>query len=118
MSPSLTITDDGDRATVTIAGDVDAATCHRLRGHLHGLTETGVLFVLVDLTDVGDYNADLPQLLSRAQTRLRARGGLLATTGANSELDSNLWAAATLVEVFALYQRLFNRDKTAESVPA
>lgn len=102
---ALMITDDGDRATITVAGVLDSNSTLRLVAQLQGLMATGIKFLLLDLTKARDYHPSVGGLLTRIQAQLRERGGLLATEGADAWLDADL-TSATLVEVFALYQRL------------
>ena len=99
----LTITEGCDRASVTATGNLDHAMTVRLHARLHALVDSGIRYVLVDLSAVSDYHPTLDAALSRVAEQLRRAGGLLATAGADERLDAEL-AAATLVEVFTLYR--------------
>jgi hypothetical protein len=106
---ALTITDDGDRAIITATGSLQQHSTHRLKAQLRSLIDTGIRYVLLDLTEVTE------SMLRAMQVELRTLGGLLATEGADKWLDIDL-TSASLVELFSLYQRLRDQLPSVKSV--
>jgi anti-anti-sigma regulatory factor len=102
-SPSCTVVYTGARPTVRLAGRADRLTINQLSGVLRGLRAVGVRHVVIDMTGALDCDGRLLAVLVRARNQLADVDGELKIAGVNLPQVLDALGAATLEEVFLVY---------------
>ena len=102
-SPGCTVVYTGARPTVRLAGRADRLTINQVGGVLRGLRAVGVRRVVIDMSRAVDCDGRLLAVLARARNQLADAEGQLEITGVNLPQVLDALGAATLEEVFLIY---------------
>ena len=102
MALDLEVTERGNRAVVTVHGEVDLSTSPQLRDCLAGLIEQQPSIV-VDLDDVGFIDSTGIGVLVGGVKRARSNGGELALV-CNQRRILKVLEITGLTQVFSVYE--------------
>jgi hypothetical protein len=103
LSPGCTVVYAGARPTVRILGKADRATISQFSGVIRGLRAVGIRQLIVDMSAALDCDGRLLTALARAHAQLADETGALRITGVNLPQFLTALQAATLDEVFVIY---------------
>lgn len=103
----MTIDDhiDGDRAVLTVTGEVDVYTAPTLREHILTAIAEGVQTVIVDLSAVAFMDSTGLGVLVGALKRLRQSDGRLVVV-CNADAVLKIFAVTGLMDVFGVVPTL------------
>jgi anti-anti-sigma regulatory factor len=71
---------------ITLRGDIDSSAADQFAEHLDGFLDAASRLISVDATQVRSCHPRVLEVLSRAQLRMDARGGLLTVVGLHPTL--------------------------------
>ncbi|WP_433038037.1 STAS domain-containing protein [Actinomycetospora sp. CA-053990] len=114
--PGVELTYTGDRPTLTVTGQVDRAKITEVSGTVRGLLAVGVDELVVDLTHAWD-SAALLSVLARTRADLAERGGTLRLVGVALPEFLAALTAASLDEVFLVYDAVRSNAEDRHSAP-
>ncbi|MGW4398957.1 STAS domain-containing protein [Amycolatopsis nivea] len=101
---------DDHYTVVTVGGSIDARALRLLAAHFAGLVHAGTRHLVVDLSQVGQVDDGLLELMHRVEDRLTALNGLFELTGLAPPvlyaMDDTL-----LAEVFSWYRAVAEDPK-------
>ena len=96
----------GARPTVRVVGHLDRATISQVKGAIRGFRAIGIRHLVIDLSTAVDCDGRLLTVLASAHAQLADDAGALTITGVRLPEFLIALPAATLEEVFVLYQVL------------
>ena len=104
--PGCRVDYTGARPTVRVAGRADRVTINEVSGVIRGLRAVGIRHLVIDMSAALDCDPRLLRVLARAHTQLADDAGALRITGVKLPQFLDALQAATLDEVFVIYDAL------------
>ena len=86
LSMSLTVSLDDETVVIAVHGDVDCATCNKLRHVIHGILATGVDSIVLDCTDLKFMDSSGLGVVAETVRHLQGRGGSLTLCNTNDTI--------------------------------
>jgi anti-anti-sigma regulatory factor len=100
---------------VRVAGRANRVTINEVSGAIRGLRAVGIRHLVIDMSAALDCDPRLLRVLARAHTQLADDAGALRITGVKLPQFLDALQAATLDEVFVIYDAL--RRETPPPIP-